>query len=94
MTIPDGAGRPTEVHWGLVEDAASHPPRPAAPCPTVIIHGRADETVPIAISRRYAAEHPSVRLVELDDDHSLLASIDRIEQELIACLRGGASGAL
>jgi hypothetical protein len=46
------------------------PVPPAAP--TVIIHGRQDETVPIAHSRAYAADHPDdVRLIEVDADHDL-----------------------
>lgn len=44
---------------------------------TVILHGRGDDVVPIAASRR-AAERFGVPLVELDDDHRLSASRGRI----------------
>jgi len=40
--------------------------------PTLIIHGRQDETVPIAHSRAYAADHlDDVHLIEVDADHDL-----------------------
>jgi uncharacterized protein len=52
--------------------------------PTVILHGTRDEVVPIETSRRFAADRPHVRLIELDDDHELLATLpvilDVIEQ--------------
>ncbi|MEZ4450942.1 MAG: alpha/beta fold hydrolase [Nannocystaceae bacterium] len=44
------------------------------PAPTTILHGRGDEVIPIAHSRAFALEHGS-RLVEVDDDHRLAASI-------------------
>jgi pimeloyl-ACP methyl ester carboxylesterase len=77
----DGAGRPVPVHWELYESMLRHPQHPEVPCPTRIVHGRRDEVVPIEISRRYAASRPHVDLVELDDDHALTDSIDRIEAE-------------
>ena len=43
---------------------------PAPPMPTVLLHGDRDDEVPIEQARRYAAAHPSARLVELADaDH-------------------------
>jgi uncharacterized protein len=52
--------------------------------PTVILHGTRDDVVPIETSRRFAADRPHVRLIELDDDHELLATLpvilDVIEQ--------------
>ena len=42
------------------------------PAPIVIVHGRNDDTVPIAGSRDYAASFPGqVRLIEVDSDHRL-----------------------
>lgn len=78
MLWPDGAGVPTPVHWGFVEDAAQHAPRPAPACPILVLHGRQDETVPIEGSRDYVAAHPNARLVEFDDDHRLLSSAEAI----------------
>jgi uncharacterized protein len=83
LPIPDGAGTPTPVHWAFIEEMRRLPAAPVVPCPTVIIHGRNDPTVPIEGSRRYAAAHAErVRLVEVDDDHGLVASIDCIFDEV------------
>jgi signal transduction histidine kinase len=43
--------------------------------PTLILHGRDDEVVPIEGSRDFARKH-GVELVELDDDHSLARSLE------------------
>lgn len=52
--------------------------RPAA---TVVIHGTRDEVIPIEVSRNYCQEHDA-RLIEVDDDHSLVASLDVILETL------------
>lgn len=83
LEMPDGAGVPTPVHWGFVEDGRRHPPAPAVPCPTLIIHGRQDEVVPIQSSREYAQALDHVDLVEVDDDHELTRSTGRILDEVM-----------
>lgn len=52
--------------------------------PTRILHGRADEAVPLAESEAYAARNPGARLEVLEDDHGLLApaSLARLEAAL------------
>jgi len=82
--LPDGAGTPQPVHWGLVEDGARHPSAPMVTCPTLIIHGRSDETVPIEVSRRYAEANAHVTLLEVDGDHRLLDAMPQIEAAVIA----------
>ena len=58
-----------------------------APAPTVIIHGTGDEVVPIAVSHAFAAAYPDdVRLIEVDDEHGLAQSLDRIVAETRALL--------
>ena len=81
FVAPNGEPRP--VSFNLIIDAKSHPARPAIPCPTLLFHGTADEIVPIDSSRRYAAEHQQVRLVEVDDDHSMYASIEIIPEQTL-----------
>lgn len=81
-------GVPLRLHWGFIEDAGRHEPIPEVPCPTVIVHGTRDEVVPVQGSRAYAAARPHVRLVEVDDDHGLVASIDVIEREVTSFLLG------
>lgn len=41
------------------------------PVPTLILHGRQDEVIPIQSSRDYAAPRSWVELIELDSDHAL-----------------------
>jgi len=82
-TLPmhDAEGRLTPLHWGFVEDLRTHPSHPAVAAPTRILHGRQDETVPVDSSRAYARGRAHVRQMEVDDDHRLTASIDRVTQE-------------
>lgn len=94
LSLPDAVGELVPVHWSFIEDARGHPRRPEVPCPTLIMHGRGDETVPIEHSRSYAEARPDrVRLIELDDDHSLLGSLERICREVFAFygLAGGST---
>jgi hypothetical protein len=63
------------VHFGLYRDAEQQPARPSTRCPTVLVHGTRDTVVPIDGSREYAAAHANVELVEVDDDHLLVASL-------------------
>ncbi len=74
-TFVSGAGVPTPVHFGLMEDAARYPGTPEVPCPTVLIHGTRDEVVPIEVSRAYAATRPHVSLIEVDDEHRLIEHV-------------------
>ncbi|BAY33913.1 hypothetical protein NIES2107_58170 [Nostoc carneum NIES-2107] len=41
------------------------------PIPTLILHGKNDEVIPITASREFTISRPWVNLVELDSDHAL-----------------------
>ena len=84
IPLPNAVGELVEVHYGLVEDARTHPGRPVVPCPTTIVHGRSDTVVPIETSREYASAHDCVKLIEVEDDHLLTASLDTIERAALA----------
>lgn len=84
LSMPDADGKLRPVHFGLVRETRTTPPEPEVPCPTLIIHGTRDTVVPIAGSRRYAARREQVRLIEVDDDHALGTSLDRIAAEALA----------
>lgn len=86
FVFEDAIGRPTGVHWGFVEEARTLPPWPRVRCPALVLHGMRDETVPFAFSERWVAAQPDARLVPLDDDHALVASLDRIAAETLAFL--------
>lgn len=66
------------LHWS--EPPATHPERLCVPAtlPTAVLHGVRDDVVPIAVSRALRDRCPHVVLHEVDDDHLLHASLERI----------------
>ncbi|RKG85263.1 YqiA/YcfP family alpha/beta fold hydrolase [Corallococcus terminator] len=88
--------RRTRVHHGIVEEAqamdAARGVWPDVRVPTLIVHGRRDDTCDVRYSREWAQGKRHVRLVEVDDGHELTASLERIAKEADAFLapwRGG-----
>lgn len=87
-THDHATGGTARIHAGFAREAevidAAGDGWPDVRVPTVILHGTRDDVVPVETSRRFAAERPHVRLIELDDDHELLATLpvilDVIEQ--------------
>jgi dipeptidyl aminopeptidase/acylaminoacyl peptidase len=55
----------------------------------VILHGVRDDVVPIETSRRFVADRPHVRLIELDDGHELLATLPEILDVVAAAVTPG-----
>lgn len=47
-----------------------------------IVHGTQDVEVPVELSRLYARDNPRVTLVEVEDDHTLMAGFPRVVEEL------------
>jgi pimeloyl-ACP methyl ester carboxylesterase len=82
--------RERRIDFGFIKEVAAIDGRsggwPDLRVPTLIVHGRADEVVDVALSRTFAASRRWVRLVEVDDGHELGASIDRIKAEADAFL--------
>ena len=88
--------RRARVHHGLVEEAQAMDARlgvwPDVRVPTLIVHGRKDDTCDVRYSREWAQDKRHVRLVEVEDGHELTASLPRIALEADAFLtpwRGG-----
>lgn len=85
------ADRPARVDFGFVRELAELDGAgdgwPDVRVPTLIVHGRADDTVDVALSRQFAAGKRWVRLVEVDDGHELAASLARIAAEADDFLR-------
>lgn len=79
-TTDHTTGGTFDLDLGFLEDleAVDGGPQPDVRVPTLIFHGRGDETVDIEGSRVFARERPLVDLVELDDGHELLVSLPRI----------------
>lgn len=75
-------GGKARVDFGFFEDAArTDPDWPDVRVPTLVVHGVRDDIVTIDASREWVAARPWARLVEVDDDHELGASLDRIGEE-------------
>ncbi len=67
---------PARVDFGFFEDLVTvDVDFPDVRVPTLILHGRGDDVVPIEHSRRFAAGKRHVELIELDDGHELVQSI-------------------
>lgn len=61
------------LHYEFVVDAQQYDERQIQrSLPTLILHGRQDEVIPVQSSRSYAASRPWVQLVELESDHGLV----------------------
>ncbi|MBZ4330903.1 alpha/beta fold hydrolase [Corallococcus interemptor] len=82
--------RRTRVHHGIIEEAqrmdAERGPWPDVRVPTLIIHGRQDDTCDVRYSREWSKGKRHVRLVEVDDGHELTASLELIAREADAFL--------
>ncbi|MGQ4647393.1 YqiA/YcfP family alpha/beta fold hydrolase [Lyngbya aestuarii] len=64
--------RSLPLHYQFLEDARQYQDKQLSRAvPTLILHGRHDEVIPIQASRDYAGVRPWVQLVELESDHSL-----------------------
>jgi hypothetical protein len=83
--------RKTTVDYGFIRDVEAIDARlggwPDVRVPTLVVHGRADDTALIDYSRAWAKGKRHVRLVEVDDGHELTASVERVAQEADAFLR-------
>ncbi|WP_163991761.1 YqiA/YcfP family alpha/beta fold hydrolase [Pyxidicoccus caerfyrddinensis] len=77
--------RKVRIHSGFIPDAEAVDARtggwPDVRVPTLIIHGRTDDTCLLRYSQQWAEGRRHVRLVEVDDGHELTASLPRILSE-------------
>lgn len=73
------------------ESPNSSPERLYVAAPTVIVHGKLDDMIPIKVSQRFAVR-TGARLVEVDDGHRLSDSIDTIIQQVKGLFYGPAAG--
>ncbi len=78
-----GEMRALPLHYQFVVDASKYQEQKLKrPIPTLILHGRKDDVVPIQFSRDYALNRPWVELIELEDDHLLAKVMPEIWQEI------------
>jgi pimeloyl-ACP methyl ester carboxylesterase len=80
-------GHPARVDWGFIEDALLiDNGYPNIRVPTLILHGLNDDVVPFESSRAFAIGKDWIDLVELEDGHELVASLDTLLDESEAFL--------
>jgi hypothetical protein len=78
-----GEGRSLPLHYKFVEDASQYQETQLLrPVPTLILHGRNDQVIPIQASRDYASVHPWAQLIELESDHALIDVMPKIWEEI------------
>jgi pimeloyl-ACP methyl ester carboxylesterase len=74
-----GFNEPRAVHYALYEDSRQYESaRANVAVPTLVFQGLRDASVDPDQVQSFAATRPSITLHLLDDDHQLLASLDRI----------------
>ena len=78
-----GEGKTLPLSYNFVTDAAQYQEDSLQrPIPTLILHGKQDEVIPITASRDFARYRPWVELVELDSDHALGNFMEEIWQAI------------
>ncbi|MEM8954152.1 MAG: YqiA/YcfP family alpha/beta fold hydrolase [Verrucomicrobiota bacterium] len=86
-----GQQQDTQIGYQLVTDAQQYPDYPIIPpkIPILIIHGKNDETVPIASSHHFLKINPHAALIELEADHRLTnpADLEAIWHQIIPLLQ-------
>lgn len=74
-----GEGRSLPLSYNFIHDAAQYPEAQLQrPLPTLLLHGRADDVIPIQASQQFAAQRPWVEFIELDSDHALTNASEQI----------------
>ncbi|HEY9653094.1 MAG TPA: YqiA/YcfP family alpha/beta fold hydrolase [Coleofasciculaceae cyanobacterium] len=67
-----GEKRSLPLHYQFVDDARQYQEdQLVRPIPTLILHGKQDEVIPLSASRNYALLRPWVKLIGLESDHAL-----------------------
>jgi uncharacterized protein len=68
-----GAKQMLPLHYQFITDLAQYDETTLQrPVPTLILHGRQDDVIPIQASREFAANRSYVKLIELESDHGLV----------------------
>ncbi|MEH1969329.1 YqiA/YcfP family alpha/beta fold hydrolase [Nostoc sp.] len=83
MVYHYGEERLIPLSYDFITNAAQYPEKLLQrPIPTLILHGKKDEVIPIEASRDFARWRPWVELVELDSDHALGNVMEEIWQAI------------
>jgi uncharacterized protein len=83
MVYHYGEERSIPLNYNFVTDAAQYQEKfLQRSIPTLILHGKKDEVIPIEASRDFARYRSWVELVELDSDHALGDVMEKIWQAI------------
>jgi pimeloyl-ACP methyl ester carboxylesterase len=89
LEVPHYAtGKADRVGFGLIEDGLRYPAEPDFRQAAMIFHGVEDDVVPVEFSRRFAAGHANVRLVEKQSGHELTDVMEEMWEEAREFLLG------
>jgi hypothetical protein len=72
--------------YGIVEDALQYEDEPAFLQPALVLHGRKDDVVPVAVSKAFAEGHPNVTLKVVESGHELSDVLEQLWGETAAFL--------
>lgn len=78
--------REMNLSYRLIEDAALYPDEPDFTQPALIVHGNADDVVPVSASIEFARRHPNVRLEVFDSDHQLTDAVEHAAELIVPFL--------
>lgn len=73
-----GSQREERLAYEFIEDADGYEEFPEFRQPTLILHGRYDEVVPVELSRQFVQNQPHIELRILESDHGLSNRLDEI----------------
>jgi len=83
-----GRRREEPLSIALVDEARAFEDRPDPTCPALVLHGRHDKSVPLAVGEAFVAERPDRRrLVAYDAGHELTEVLDDLWEESLRFLR-------
>ncbi|MHC5611643.1 MAG: YqiA/YcfP family alpha/beta fold hydrolase [Nostoc sp.] len=83
MVYHYGEERAIPLSYDFVTDATQYQEKLLQrPIPTLILHGKKDEVIPIEASRDFGRSRPWVELIELDSDHALGNVMEEIWQAI------------
>ncbi len=82
-----GKGVECELSYELVADASTYEPFPNVSQPTLILHGREDDVVPITSSYEFASGRPNITVLQLRTGHEMTDVLDRLWEETARFLR-------
>jgi uncharacterized protein len=80
-----GEGHRLPLHYQFVVDLQQYDETQLQrPVPTLILHGRQDDVIPIQASRNFAQSRAWVELIELESDHALVDVQEQIWEAIQA----------